>query len=223
MARLSSLDKIRLVRKGMGNPASGDITDEDIGIYLHQAMQELVMEHKFPSMTSYEDVTADGTNSDYDLTATDVLSILYPANNVTANVPMKLMDLQWDRRFGTYYGSGTTIYYLPVSLSGGSCTIRLRPVPAAGVVCRIPYLMIPEEPGTTEATENFSELPQSFDLAEVSRAAEIGLQSSYDKVSAGKEAGLGGRRQMIAERNMPHSAFHKNRPSNFQQRINRRK
>ncbi len=46
---LSSLDKIRQIRKGMGNPALGEITDEDIAIYLHLAMKQLATIHEFES------------------------------------------------------------------------------------------------------------------------------------------------------------------------------
>lgn len=223
MARLSSLDKIRLVRKGMGNPASGDVTDSDIVIYLWSASVELTLEHKFPSLVDDEDITTDGTNTDYTMTATDVLTLLYPGNNITNNYPMRLMDLQWDRRFGSYYGGGGPFYYLPVSIDGGTCVVRLRPAPAAGIVCRIPYLKLPEMPGATSDDENFSSVPQSFDLTEVSRAVEIGLQMSYDKNSAGQEAGIGGRRHMPAEKSLPHSAFHKNQLATFHSRISRKR
>ena len=64
-------------------------------------------------------------------------------------------------------------------------------------------------------------MPQTFDMAEVSRAAEIGLQMSYDKQVAGQEAGIGSRRHMPAERSLPHSAFHKNNLARFHQRISR--
>lgn len=223
MARLSSLDKLRMVRKAMGNPASGDVSDDDIAIYLWAASQELVLEHKFPSLTSYEDITTDGTNTDYTMTATDVLTLIYPGNNVTNNYPMRLMDLQWDRRFGQYFGGGGPFYYLPVSIDGGACVVRLRPAPGAGIVCRIPYLKVPDSPGITAATENFSNVPQTFDLIEVSRAAEIGLEMSFDKQSAGAEAGIGTRRHMPAEKSLPHSAFHKNNLATFHQRINRKR
>lgn len=223
MARLSSLDKLRLVRRGMGNPATGDVADDDIAIYLWAAAQELAVEHKFPSLVSYEDVTTDGTNSDYTLVNTDVLDLLYPGNNITNNYPMRLMDLQWDRRFGRYVGGGGPFYYIPVSIDGGTCIIRLRPTPGAGIVCRIPYLKLPVFPGVTEDTENFSSLPQTFDLIEVSRATEIGLQGSGDKKMAADEIGLGGRRHAVAEMGLPHSAFHKNRLATFHQRIRRRK
>ena len=223
MARLSSLDKLRMVRRAMGNPATGDVSDDDIQIYLWGATQELAMEHKFPSMVTYEDLTTDGTNTDYTMVATDVMTLLYPGNNITNNYPMRLMDLQWDRRFGQYYGGGGPFYYLPVSIDGGSCVIRLRPAPGAGIVCRIPYLKLPEAPGVTAATESFSEVPQTFDMAEVSRAAEIGLEMSYDKQVAGQEAGIGTRRHMPAEKSLPHAAFHKNALATFHQRIKRRR
>jgi hypothetical protein len=223
MARLSSLDKLRLVRKGMGNPASGDVSDADLAIYLWQASQELTLEHKFPSLATYEDLTTDGTNTDYTMSNTDVLTLLYPGNNITNGYPMKLMDLQWDRQQGVYVGGGGPFYYLPVSISGGTCIIRLRPMPGAGIVCRIPYLKVPTAPGVDADTENYSDVPQTFDLTEVSLAVEIGLQANYDKDSAGKEAGLGGRRHMPAEKSLPHSAFYKNKLAIFHQRISRRR
>ena len=221
MPRLSSLDKLRMVRKGMGNPASGDVSDADIALYLWQSSCELAMQHKFPSLTTYEDITTDGTNTDYTLTNTDVLTILYPGNNITNNYPMRLMDLQWDRQHGQYVGGGGPFHYLPVSIEGGTCVIRLRPLAGAGIVCRIPYLKVPNQHGITEDTENFSSVPQTFDLAEVSNAVEIGLQMGYDKGAAGQEAGLGSLRHSPAERSLPHSAFHKNHLQTFKQRISR--
>jgi len=223
MARLSSLDKLRMVRRGMGNPATGDVSDEDIALYMWAAAQELTAEHRFPSLATYEDITTDGTNTDYTLTNTDVLDLLYPSRNVTNGYPITLMDLQWDRRHGQYVGGGGPFFYLPVSIDGGTCIVRLRPLPGAGIVCRIPYLKIPAFPGITDDTENFSNVPQTFDLAEVSRAVEIGLQGSGDKQKAGEEAGIGSRRHSAAEKGLPHSAFYKNRLATFHQRIKRRR
>jgi len=223
MARLSSLDKIRLIRKGMGNPASGDVSDQDISLYLTMAMQELVAEHRFEAFTSYEDITTVAGTTDYTMTNVDVLGLLYPGNNITNNYPMRLMDLQWDRRFGRYVGGGGPFYYLPVSLSGGTCVVRLRPSPGAGIVCRIPYLKLPSSPGIDEDTENFSELPQMYDMTEISRAVEIGLQGSFQKDEAGGEAALGGRRGMYAERSNAHAAFHKTNLARFRDRTRRKR
>lgn len=203
---LSSLDKIRQIRKGMGNPTVGEVTDEDIATYLHLAMKQLATIHEFESLSATEDITLDGS-TDYTMTATNVLRLLEPPTNVTSQHPMKLMDLRWDRQVGQYVSSGSPYWVVPISIEVGECVLRFRPVASSGTV-RIPYIIVPTTPGHTSATENFSDLPESFDMTEISLGTTIGLELTNQRESASDELQLGAMHQAGAARSMPKSYKH---------------
>lgn len=202
---LSSLDKIRQIRKGMGNPAVGEVTDQDIATYLHLAMKQLATVHEFPSLTSSEDVTTDGS-TDYTLTATNVLRILEPSINTSSNdIPMQNATLRWDRQIGVNTGTGTAYWIIPVAIQVGVCTVRFRPV-ASGDVIRVPYVKVPTAPGHTSGTENFSDLPEAYDMTEISMAVTIGLELSNQRQEASAELQLGGVHHSGASRAMTKSS-----------------
>ena len=185
---LSSLDKIRQVRKGMGNPAIGDVSDEDCAVYLHLAMKQLATIHEFPSLSTYEDVATDGS-TDYTLTATDVLRILEPANNLTSGFPMENAAPRWDRDVGRRTGSGAAVWLVPITIEVGECVVRFRPI-STGETIRVPYLKVPTVPGHDTSTENFSDLPEAFDMTEISVAVAIGLELTSQRQEAQAEIGI---------------------------------
>ena len=205
---LSSLDKIRQIRKGMGNPAVGEITDGDLAIYLHLAMKQLATIYEFESLSTYEDIVLDGS-TDYTLTATDVLRLIEPPSNLTGNHPMMLMDMRWDRQIGQYASSGTPYWLVPISYQVGICKVRFRPV-GTGITVRVPYIKVPTVPGhtTTPDTENFSDLPESFDTTEIARAISIGLEMSFQVRAAGESLQLAGVHEGGASRAMAKSYKH---------------
>ena len=203
---MSSTDKLRHIRKGMGNPDVGEVSDQDLATYLHEAQKILASIHEFESLSTYEDVTTDGSD-DYTLTATDVLRIIEPPQNITGNRPMELSDLRWDRQHGQFIGSGSGNWVIPVSLEEGVCKVRVRPT-SSGETIRIHYIKIPTSPGYNAATENTSEIPESFNMAEISTAIMIGLELTSQREEAMAEMQLGGVHQTAGARAMPKGVAH---------------
>lgn len=222
MPRMSSLDKIAMVRTGIGNPATGEVSDEMVARYIWLAEQSLAQQHEIQSLTTYEDITTDGTNTDYTLTTANVLRLLYPANNVTNNYPITMKDERWDRQIGMYTGTGGPFFIVPLGTdSDGYWVVRFRPTPGAGIVCRVPIILTPTMPGWDEDSENFSDLPEHFEMTGISTAIEIGLELTNQREDADGQMQRVFRHEGRSSRSQP-ASFHKHRLRGFQDRLRRR-
>lgn len=221
MARLSSLDKIGLVRSGMGDPATGDVPNSELAQFLWLAEMDIACDKDFPELRETEDLTTESGTADYEMTAEDILMILKPANDLTSGLPLTRMDDEWDREVGIYLGDGSPFYYFEQGVgTNGRKNIRLRPTPTDVRTIRIPYVKIPTAPDHEEA--NFSDLPQSFDLSVVSRAIEIGLQLTNERAEAMSQEKLSAKGSYRAGRTEPPKAYYVKRFKTFAERMRRR-
>lgn len=222
MARLSSLDKIGMLRSSLGDPATGDVPDAELAQFIWLAEMDIASEIDFPELRDHEDLETESGVFDYELDATDILDFLKPANDITGGYPLKLKDDEWDRRVGIHITDGAPFFYFPNGVGpNGRKNIRVRPIPTDVRTIRIPYVRVPTAPDSENAT--FSELPISFDLQVLSRAAEIGLQMTGERAEAGVQGRLTGKAAFRAEKTVPPKAYYVNRILSFSDRMRRRR
>jgi len=218
---LSSLDLIPQLRKAMGNPATGDISNSSLAQYIWMAECDLAEMYDFAELRGYEDISTVAGTVDYEMGASsDVLKFLYPAVNVTSNFPMKMMDYYWDLRIGSLITGQSTPYYWFEHEVGANDRkqIRIRPVPNGVYTVRVPFVKIPTMPDTDEATR--LEIPASHSAQLLTRAAEIGLQLENERDEAAKQQNLSAKTTWSARHALPPAAFYKNRLVTFQKRMN---
>jgi hypothetical protein len=217
---ISSLDQIKMLRRSMGNPATGDVSDTALAQYIWLAECDLALMYEFAELRSYEDISTVAGTIDYELTEDDVLRFLQPANNLTANLEMDMMDEDWDRKIGSRLVGGGQAFWFFENGRGANDNkqVRIRPTPTGAETIRIPFILTPTMPDTDEATR--SDLPVSSTNQIIARATEIGLQLIGERGEADAQANLSGTANYAARHGLPKAAFYRNRLATFQQRMN---
>ena len=221
---LTSLDQIALLRKAMGNPATGDVSDAECAQYLWMGECDIAEMYEFEELRSYEDIDTVASQLDYEMGEdSDVLKFLYPADNLTGNFPVKMMDAQWDRRVGSLMTGVSSVFYFFENGLGENLRkkIRFRPVPSGGETIRIPFIMVPTMPDYLEISR--SQIPVSHTFQVLARAAEIGLQMIGERGEAQAQQQLTAKTTYAARHALPPAAFYRRRLSTFQDRMNRRR
>jgi hypothetical protein len=221
---LTSLDMIPALRKAMGNPATGDVSDASLAQYLWMGECDLAEMYDFAELRSTSDIdtinTVAGTY-DYEMPASaDVLKFLRPAINVTSNFPMEMQDDEWDRNIGALItGTSTPYYWFENGLGDNNRKqVRVRPIPSGVFELRFPFVKVPTMPDTDEASR--FEIPASHTAQLLTRSAEIGLQLIAERQEARAQADLSAKTTWAARHALPPAAFYKHRLVTFQQRMN---
>ena len=220
---LSSEDQIPMVRKALGNPATGDVPDATVAQYIWLAETDLAEMYEFSELRSTEDITTSASTADYLLTEPDILRFLNPAQNITAGIPMKMKDADWDREIGSLFsGDGEPFFFFENGVgSNNRKQVRLRPTPSGVSTIRIPFIVIPTMfvPGTASR----SDIPASHTLQVVSRAGEIGLQLLGERSEALKQEKLTAKTERSAQEALPPAAFYVRRLASMQRRMTQRR
>lgn len=221
MARLSSLDKIGLLRSSTGDPAVGDVPDSELAIHLWLAEMDIAEMYEFANLRTHEDVTTNGTDELYEMVADNILKFLEPANNLTSNFPVRLRDADWYREVGIYQGKSQPFYYWEEGLgANGLRQVQFSPPPAGAYIIRIPFIKVPTAPDHEEA--NFSDLPDAQNLQVLQRASEISLQLQNERAEAKAQESLKGQAAVAGRRAMPAAGYYKQRIVTFQSLLRRR-
>jgi hypothetical protein len=217
---LSSLDQKDMLRRSLGNPATGDVPDDSLMQYLWLAECDLAEMYEFSELRDSEDITTSAGTYDYEMTEPDILRFLTPANNVTSDIEMKLMDADWDRKVGSnLVGQGTPFFWFENGVgSNNRKQIRVRPTPSGVFTVRVAFIKIPTMMDATEPTR--SDIPVSHTLQVISRATEIGLQLQGERSEADAQADLSAKTNYASRHALPKAAFYTNRLMSFQQRMN---
>ena len=214
MARMTSLDKIALLRSATGDPATGDVPDIELAQHIWLAEMDIAEMYEFGNLRTSEDmVTVAGTDL-YEMTASNILKFLEPANNLTTNIPMELRDADWYRNIGIFLGQQDPFYYWEEGIgANGRRQVQFCPMPGGQNTIRVPFIKVPTAPDAEEA--NFSDLPQGYDLQVLNRATEISLQLQNERDEAKKQEGLSGKSGLAARRTLPAAAYYKQRVASF--------
>jgi len=217
---LSSLDQIKMLRRSMANPATGDVSDTALAQFIWMAECELASMYEFSELRDYEDVATIAGTTDYELDEADILRFLSPANNLTSDIEMKMMDEDWDRRVGSRLtGQGSVFWYFENGVGDNDRKqIRVRPEPSGIETLRIPFIKIPTMLDTDEAMR--SDLPASHTRQVLAHAAEIGLEMIGERDEAERQSKRSGLADYAARHDLPPAAFYRNRLVTFQQRMN---
>jgi len=217
---LSSQDQIKMLRRSMGNPATGDVPDTALAQFLWMSECELASMYEFAELRGYEDITTVAGTIDYELVEPDVLRFLEPANNLTSGIEMDMMDADWDRKVGSRLtGQSQAFYWFENGVGDNDRKlIRIRPEPSGVETLRIPFIKIPTMFDTETAMR--SDLPASHTRQVLAHAAEIGLEMENDRDEAMKQGNLKGIADYAARHDLPQAAFYRNRLVTFQQRMN---
>ena len=218
---LTSLDMIPLVRRGLGNPATGDVSDSAIAQYIWLGECDLAEMYYFAELYDEEDVSTSAGTFDYEMTEEDILRFLDPANNVTSNIPMKRKDDNWDRNIGSLItGQGAPFFFFEHERgTNGRKQVRVRPIPDGIYTLRFPFIKIPTMPD--HEVQSISDLPQSHMLQVASRSVEIGLQLQAEREEADKQEKLSRKTTYAARHALPGAAYYTHRLATFQSRMNR--
>jgi len=219
--QLTSVDIIPLVRRGLGNPATGDVPDAAIEQYVWLAECDLAEMYDFPALGGSETVNTSAGVYDYELDEADILRFLDPANNVTSTIPMRRKDDYWDRKVGSLMtGQGTPFYFYEEGVGSNlRKQIRVRPTPDGVYELEIPFIKVPTMPDS--ANSSVSDLPQSHMLQVVERAAEIGLELQHERDEAEKQTKLSSKTTYSARHALPGAAFYLRRLETMQRRMSR--
>lgn len=217
---ISSLDQIKMLRRSMGNPATGDVSDAALAQYIWLAECDLALMYEFAELRSYEDISTLSGIIDYELTEDDILRFLQPANNLTANLEMEMMDEDWDRKIGSRLVGGGQAFWFFENGRGANDNkqVRIRPTPTGSETLRIPFILTPTMPDTDEATR--SDLPVSSTHQTLARATEIGLMLIGERGEAEAQSKLSATAIYAGRHGLPKAAFYRNRLATFQQRMN---
>jgi len=220
---LSSLDQVKMLRKALGNPATGDVPDATIAQYLWLGEVDIAEIYEFSELRESEDITTEAGTYDYELDEADILRFLNPAQNITSSLPMKMKDADWDREIGSLFtGNGEPFFWFENGVGANNRKqIRLRPVPSGISTIRIPFIRIPTMLDTVVAER--SDIPASHTLQVQSRSAEIGLQLINERVEASKQEKLTAKTDYSAQHALPPAAFYVRRLASFQDRMTRRR
>ena len=222
MARFSSLDKIGMLRSATGDPATGDVPDAELAQHIWLAEMDIAEMYEFANLRGSENVVTEAGTELYEMTATDILKFLEPANNLTTGIPMTLRDADWYRNTGIFLGQQDPFYYWEEGLgANGRRQVQFCPKPGGINTIRIAYIKVPTAPDSTEA--NFSDLPQGFDLQVLNRATEISLEMQSQRDEAKKQTELSGKSGLHARRSLPAAAYYKQRIVSFKDLIGRRR
>ena len=220
MARMTSLDKIGLLRSATGNPATGDVPDAELAQHLWLGEMDIAEMYEFANLRTSEDVVTSAGKELYEMTADDILKFLEPANNMTTGIPMELRDADWYRNIGIFLGQQDPFYYWEEGLGeNGRRQIQVCPKPGGENTIRVPYIKVPTPPDSEEAT--LSDLPQGYDLQILNRATEISLQLQNQRKEAKEQEGLSGKSALAARRSLPAAAYYKQRIVTFSQIMRR--
>lgn len=218
--QLSSLDLIGMLRRSLGNPATGDVDNQALSQYIWLAECDLAEMYEFAELRDEEAIKTWAGTHEYEMENEDILRFLDPANNVDSSIPMKRMDADWDRRVGSLItGQGTPFYFFEHGIGdNGRKRILIRPIPDARYNLIFPFIKIPTMLSTE--TAQVSDLPQSHMLQVLSRATEIGLQMEGERGEADAQNKLSAKQSYAARHALPGGAFYTNRLMTFQQRMN---
>lgn len=220
MARLSSIDKISLLRSATGDPATGDVPDTELALHLWLAEMDIAEMYEFANLRTFENITTNSTDELYELDADDILKFLEPANNITSNFPVRLRDADWYREIGIYQGKSQPFYYWEEGLGpNGRRQIQLSPPPSGVYIIRMPFIRVPTAPDAEEP--NFSDLPDAQWLQVLQRASEISLQLQNERAEAGKQERLKGQAAVAGRRSLPAAGYYKQRVVTFQSLMRR--
>jgi hypothetical protein len=224
MGRLTSLDRIALLRSGLGDPSTDDVPDAELGQYLWLAEMQLAIMHEPVELITYEDVSTVADQSDVEMTAAKatVLKFIEPANNTSENnFPMDMMDADWDRQQGIYLSGGQPWFWFPHGVgSNGRYNIRFRPIPDDVYVIRIPYIKTPTEPDISDG--NISDLPVGFDQDGIGKAIAIGLEMTNMRTEAERQNKLAAVADFVAQNSLPITTTHTHSFMRFSDLIRRR-
>lgn len=217
---LSSEDQIKMLRRSLGNPATGDVPDAALAQFIWMAECQLASMYEFAELRGYEDVTTVAGTIDYELDEADILRFLEPANNLTSDIEMDMMDADWDRKVGSRLsGQSQAFYWFEHGVgSNDRKQIRVRPEPSGVETLRIPFIKIPTMFDTETAMR--SDLPASHTRQVLAHAAEIGLEMENERDEAEKQSKRVGIANYAARHDLPQAAFYRNRLITFQQRMN---
>lgn len=224
MSRMTSLDKLLQIRKGLGSPSTGDVPDAEIGQYLWMAEMQLAGEHDFPALRIYEDVSTIASTVDIEMATDedDVLRFLTPGLNTTNNsFPMEMKDDEWYRQRGVRFSGGEPLFWFPHGIgASGGYNIRFSPTPSGVYVCRIPYIKVPTAPDMTDGT--ISDLPISHDHIVAGLAVEIASQFVGERGEAKKQRDLNALTEYRAGKTLPAVITHVKKFGSFKDLVRRR-
>jgi len=220
---LSSLDQISMLRKALGNPATGDVPDASIAQFIWLGECAIASMYEFSELREYEDVSTISDTIDYEMTEPDILRFLDPSNNLTTEVEMDRMDADWDRKIGSRFTGNDSVFYFFENGVGanGRKQIRVRPTPSGIETLRIPFIKIPTMLDTETATR--SDIPASHTLQVLSHSSEIGLELIAQRDEALKQQKLSGKSEFAARHALPGAAFYTNHLASFSAIMNRRR
>jgi hypothetical protein len=221
MARLSSLDKIAEIRSSTGDPTTGDVPNAQLALHLWLAEMEIAEMYEFANLRTHEDLVTNSSTDLYTMAAEDILKFLEPANNLTANFPVKLRDADWYRNTGLYLGASEPYYYWEEGTgTEGRRQVRLSPPPSGQSIIRMPYIKIPTAPDHDEA--NFSDLPDSHWLQVLQMAISLSLQFQNQRKEAKAQEELKGPTALAARRALPAAGYYKHHVVTFQSLLRRK-
>jgi len=176
-------DFLRVIRKGLHNPTTKEVTDSDIlGHYLQKAQVSFASRARFPQLEAYEDVTTVVDQDEYELSSSDVLRINNVQGISDGTMP-RLKHCSRDNRirYGSFTGDPFRWFESSEAAAANVTAVTLVPTPTtAGLVYRVWFQSIPTVVTANAAGEpaSVSVFGEQWDLALSLKAMAIGLPLS---------------------------------------------
>jgi hypothetical protein len=210
--RLDGSDMHALVRKGLGNPSTAEVSPAFIMQVINLSSLEIVKARPkaFPCLNATETLTTVATEAEIELVTTDVVMIRFIASSWIPRLDRE--DADYAARSGATLSPQPYQWYPAGGDNDGVWVIGLIGTPTQSGKTLVAHLTvcprtIVYEPDTPELT-NTSVLPQSYDLPIVQKAIKIGLALSGRRTDAGKQQKLDGETEARARRSDPGGIEH---------------